>query len=77
MAYENTTFFNVWFCHLIQVCEERLQYSLSEDVKTNVLWGPTVSVTDSVVLRPWGDTAANEQGEEEGHSSSETQTTTR
>ncbi|XP_063055936.1 uncharacterized protein lmtk3 [Engraulis encrasicolus] len=61
---------------MMQVCEERLQYSLSEDVKTNVLWGPTVSVTDSVVLRPWGDTAANEQGEEEGHSSSETQTTT-
>ncbi|KAL1259691.1 hypothetical protein QQF64_010268, partial [Cirrhinus molitorella] len=37
---------------MMQVCEERLQYSLSENVKTNVLWGSTVS--DSVILHPWG-----------------------
>ncbi|XP_031431493.1 uncharacterized protein lmtk3 isoform X2 [Clupea harengus] len=48
---------------MMQVCEERLQYSLSENVNTNILLGPTVS--DSVVLRPWGDTAAKEQEEEE------------
>ncbi|XP_067304512.1 uncharacterized protein lmtk3 isoform X2 [Pseudorasbora parva] len=37
---------------MMQVCEERLQYSLSENVQTNVLWGSTVS--DSVILHPWG-----------------------
>lgn len=36
---------------MMQVCEERLQFSLSENVKTNVLWGETI--TDSVTLRPW------------------------
>lgn len=39
---------------MMQVCEEKLQYSLSENVKTNVLWGS--AITDSVILRPWGDT---------------------
>ncbi|KAM9852089.1 uncharacterized protein lmtk3 [Aulostomus maculatus] len=38
---------------MMQVCEERLQFSLSEDVKTNVLWGATVK--DTVMLRPWGE----------------------
>ncbi|XP_036394770.1 uncharacterized protein si:dkey-40m6.8 isoform X2 [Megalops cyprinoides] len=38
---------------MMQVCEERLQYSLSENVKKNVLWGSPVS--ESVVLRPWSD----------------------
>ncbi|GAA6220590.1 uncharacterized protein LOC108887272 isoform X1 [Lates japonicus] len=38
---------------MMQVCEERLQFSLSENVKTNVLWGSTVK--DSVMLRPWGE----------------------
>lgn len=38
---------------LLQVCEERLQFSLSENVKTNVLWGSTVK--DTVMLRPWGE----------------------
>lgn len=38
---------------LPQVCEERLQFSLSENVKTNVLWGSTVK--DTVTLRPWGE----------------------
>ncbi|XP_061813872.2 uncharacterized protein lmtk3 [Nerophis lumbriciformis] len=38
---------------MMQVCEERLQYSLSENVKTNVLWGETFK--DTVMLRPWGD----------------------
>ncbi|XP_071326945.1 uncharacterized protein lmtk3 [Trachinotus anak] len=38
---------------MMQVCEERLQFSLSENVKTNVLWGATVK--DSVMLRPWGE----------------------
>ncbi|XP_005158431.2 uncharacterized protein lmtk3 isoform X1 [Danio rerio] len=37
---------------MMQVCEERLQYSLSENVKTNVLWGSTIS--DSVIIHPWG-----------------------
>lgn len=37
----------------LQVCEEKLQYSLSENVKTNVLWGSTV--TDSIILHPWGE----------------------
>lgn len=36
-----------------QVCEERLQFSLSENVKTNVLWGSAVK--DTVTLRPWGE----------------------
>lgn len=35
------------------MCEERLQFSLSENVKTNVLWGETVK--DTVTLRPWGE----------------------
>ncbi|KPP78442.1 hypothetical protein Z043_102060, partial [Scleropages formosus] len=38
---------------MMQVCEERLQYSLSENVKRNVLCGATVS--EAVILRPWGD----------------------
>lgn len=37
----------------LQVCEERLQFSLSENVKTNVLWGSTMK--DTVILRPWGE----------------------
>lgn len=55
----------------LQVCEERLQFSLSEDVKTNVLWGSTVK--DTVTLRPWGEqikesgaeVVAVDRGEEE------------
>ena len=35
------------------MCEERLQFSLSENVQTNVLWGTTVK--DTVTLRLWGD----------------------
>ncbi|XP_051575491.1 uncharacterized protein LOC127453281 isoform X3 [Myxocyprinus asiaticus] len=42
---------------MMQVCEERLQYSLSENVKANVLWGATVS--DSVILHPWGATTTS------------------
>ncbi|TKS82149.1 Serine/threonine-protein kinase LMTK3 [Collichthys lucidus] len=38
---------------MMQVCEERLQFSLCENVKTNVLWGS--SVKDTVMLRPWGE----------------------
>ncbi|KAF7657224.1 hypothetical protein LDENG_00030400 [Lucifuga dentata] len=38
---------------MMQVCEERLQFSLSENVQTNVLWG--TSVKDTVTLRPWGE----------------------
>lgn len=38
---------------MLQVCEERLQFSLCENVKTNVLWGS--SVKDTVMLRPWGE----------------------
>ncbi|XP_069551885.1 uncharacterized protein lmtk3 isoform X2 [Brachyistius frenatus] len=38
---------------MMQVCEERLQFSLSENVKTNLLWGETVK--DTVMLRPWGE----------------------
>lgn len=38
---------------MLQVCEERLQFSLSENVKTNILWGGDVKET--VTLRPWGD----------------------
>ncbi|XP_017338691.1 uncharacterized protein lmtk3 isoform X2 [Ictalurus punctatus] len=41
---------------MMQVCEEKLQYSLSENVQTNVLWGSTI--TDSVILRPWAETSA-------------------
>ncbi|KAM9487703.1 uncharacterized protein lmtk3 isoform 1-T1 [Clarias gariepinus] len=40
---------------MMQVCEEKLQYSLSENVQTNVLWGSTV--TESVVLHPWAETS--------------------
>ncbi|XP_041963996.1 uncharacterized protein lmtk3 isoform X2 [Alosa sapidissima] len=58
---------------MMQVCEERLQYSLSENVQTNVLWGPA-TVSDSVVLRPWSDTAVTEQ-EEESNSTADKQTT--
>ncbi|XP_061572950.1 uncharacterized protein lmtk3 isoform X2 [Cololabis saira] len=38
---------------MMQVCEEKLQFSLSENVKTNVLWG--TAVKDTVILRPWGE----------------------
>ncbi|XP_033959053.1 uncharacterized protein lmtk3 isoform X1 [Pseudochaenichthys georgianus] len=38
---------------MMQVCEERLQFSLSENVKTNVLWGSTVK--DTVMIRPWSE----------------------
>ncbi|KAM4580804.1 uncharacterized protein lmtk3 isoform 2-T2 [Odontesthes bonariensis] len=40
---------------MMQVCEERLQFSLSENVRTNVLWG--TAVKDTVTLRPWGEQA--------------------
>lgn len=43
------------------MCEERLQFSLSENVKTNVLWGTTVK--DTVVLRPWGEQITESSGE--------------
>lgn len=46
----------------LQVCEERLQFSLSENVKTNVLWGNTVK--DTVTLRPWGEQIAENSTEE-------------
>ncbi|XP_052435518.1 uncharacterized protein LOC127975462 isoform X1 [Carassius gibelio] len=46
---------------MMQVCEERLQYSLSENVKTNVLWGSTVS--DSVILHPWGTSTTSSSEE--------------
>lgn len=36
---------------MLQVCEERLQFSLNENVKTNMLWGSAVKET--VTLRPW------------------------
>ncbi|XP_054637632.1 uncharacterized protein lmtk3 [Dunckerocampus dactyliophorus] len=45
----------------MQVCEERLQFSLSENVKTNVLWGMTVK--DTVTLRPWGEQAMEDCSE--------------
>lgn len=44
------------------MCEERLQFSLSENVKTNVLWGNTVK--DTVTLRPWGEQIAENSTEE-------------
>lgn len=43
-------------CIDLKVCEEKLQYSLSENVQTNVLWGSTI--TDSVILHPWAETSA-------------------
>ncbi|XP_061114440.1 uncharacterized protein LOC133139124 isoform X1 [Conger conger] len=43
---------------MMQVCEERLQYSLSENVKKNVLWGTTVS--EAVVLHPWSGLVTEE-----------------
>ncbi|KAM7420929.1 hypothetical protein PAMA_015234 [Pampus argenteus] len=46
---------------MMQVCEERLQFSLSENVKTNVLWGATVK--DRVMLRPWGEQITESSGE--------------
>uniref|UniRef100_A0A3Q1FN57 non-specific serine/threonine protein kinase n=1 Tax=Acanthochromis polyacanthus TaxID=80966 RepID=A0A3Q1FN57_9TELE len=46
---------------MMQVCEERLQFSLSENVKTNVLWGSTVK--DTVTLRPWGEQVAENSSE--------------
>ncbi|XP_077432005.1 uncharacterized protein lmtk3 [Vanacampus margaritifer] len=46
---------------MMQVCEERLQFSLSENVKTNVLWGSTVK--DTVTLRPWGEETAETKNE--------------
>lgn len=42
-----------WVNLMLQVCEERLQFSLSENVKTNILWGSAVKET--VMLRPWGE----------------------
>ncbi|XP_029306990.1 uncharacterized protein lmtk3 isoform X2 [Cottoperca gobio] len=46
---------------MMQVCEERLQFSLSENVKTNVLWGSTVK--DTVMLRPWGEQITEKSSE--------------
>ncbi|XP_057690312.1 uncharacterized protein lmtk3 [Corythoichthys intestinalis] len=46
---------------MMQVCEERLQFSLSENVKTNVLWGTTVK--DAVTLRPWGEQTTESNSE--------------
>ncbi|XP_069038993.1 serine/threonine-protein kinase LMTK3 isoform X2 [Lepisosteus oculatus] len=37
---------------MMQVCQERLQFTLSENVSRNVLWGAPVS--EAVQLRPWG-----------------------
>lgn len=42
---------------MMQVCEEHLQFSLSENVKTNMLWAETVQET--AVCRTWGDQLAN------------------
>lgn len=39
-----------------------MQFSLSENVKTNVLWGN--SVKDTVTLRPWGEQIAENSTEE-------------
>lgn len=50
------------FVLVLQVCEERLQFSLSENVKTNVLWGSTVK--DTVTLRPWGEQIMENSTEE-------------
>ncbi|AWO96509.1 putative serine/threonine-protein kinase LMTK3 [Scophthalmus maximus] len=63
---------------MMQVCEERLQFSLSENVKTNVLWGATVK--DTVMLRPWGEqitesnelATVNEQKEDESQEEQKT-----
>ncbi|KAM3873218.1 LOW QUALITY PROTEIN: uncharacterized protein lmtk3 [Diretmus argenteus] len=46
---------------MMQVCEERLQFSLSENVQTNVLWGSIVK--DTVTLRPWGEQITDGSGE--------------
>ncbi|KAM6910301.1 uncharacterized protein lmtk3 isoform 2-T2 [Xenentodon cancila] len=46
---------------MMQVCEEKLQFSLSENVKTNVLWG--TAVKDTVTLRPWGEQVTESAGE--------------
>ena len=43
------------------MCEERLQFSLSENVKTNVLWGSTVK--DTVMIRPWSEQIAENSSE--------------
>ncbi|XP_019116892.2 uncharacterized protein lmtk3 isoform X2 [Larimichthys crocea] len=64
---------------MMQVCEERLQFSLCENVKTNVLWGS--SVKDTVMLRPWGEqitensaelVTVKEQKEDESNEEQET-----
>lgn len=39
-----------------------MQFSLSENVKTNVLWGNTMK--DTVTLRPWGEQIAEKSTEE-------------
>lgn len=39
-----------------------MQFSLSENVKTNVLWGNTVK--DTVTLRPWGEQITENSTEE-------------
>ncbi|KAI4896903.1 hypothetical protein NFI96_031614, partial [Prochilodus magdalenae] len=62
---------------MMQVCEEKLQYSLSENVKTNVLWGS--ALTDSVILRPWGDNniaAENDAAKEKASQDTESITET-
>lgn len=49
------------FALLLQVCEERLQFSLSENVKTNVLWGTTIK--DTAMLRTWGEEVTGSSGD--------------
>ncbi|XP_015236717.1 PREDICTED: serine/threonine-protein kinase LMTK3 isoform X1 [Cyprinodon variegatus] len=57
---------------MMQVCEERLQFSLSENVKTKMLWGSAVKET--VTLRPWGEQVEEScSGPEEYQSQDESQ----
>ncbi|XP_077577621.1 uncharacterized protein lmtk3 [Stigmatopora nigra] len=57
---------------MMQVCEERLQFSLSENVKTNVLWGTTVK--DAATIRPWGETMTDMPATVEEQSPTEDET---
>ncbi|XP_034030542.1 uncharacterized protein si:dkey-40m6.8 isoform X2 [Thalassophryne amazonica] len=68
---------------MMQVCEERLQFSLSENVQTNLLWGSTVK--DTSKLQPWGEqitesskepAAVNEQKQDESPDEEESITDT-
>ncbi|XP_026858898.2 uncharacterized protein si:dkey-40m6.8 isoform X2 [Electrophorus electricus] len=56
---------------MMQVCEEKLQYSLSENVKTNVLWRSVVTSPPWGVASPAAETAPSAEKASQGSDNEE------